>query len=121
MRLRLTLWYVAVFALSMGVIAVLFYIGLQTALLDQVDRGIQETAATEAKTSVGDFLQNGPEQVPDEASSESMIRVLGTNGQVLGGAGAFLRPSAGRPAAAGSRDRTGAERAAPPGACTRRR
>ena len=95
MRLRLTLWYVAVFALSMGVIAVLFYVGLQTALLDQVDRGIQETAATEAKTSVGDFLQNGPEQAPDEASSESMIRVLGANGQVLGGAGAFRLPSAG--------------------------
>ena len=31
MRLRLTLWYVAVFALSMGVVAVLFYVGLQSA------------------------------------------------------------------------------------------
>ena len=77
MRLRLTLWYVAVLALSTGVIAVLFYVGLETALRNQVDRGIQETAASEAKTSVGDFLQNGPEQAPDEASSESMIRVLG--------------------------------------------
>ena len=94
MRLRLTLWYVAVLALSTGVIAVLFYIGLQTALMDQVDKGIRETASTEAKTSVGDFLQNGPEQAPDEASSESMIRVLGANGQVLGGAGAFRLPAA---------------------------
>ena len=95
MRLRLTLWYVAVLALSTGVIAVLFYVGLETALRNQVDRGIQETASSEAKTSVGDFLQNGPEQAPDEASSESMIRVLGGEGQVLGGAGAFLRPRAG--------------------------
>jgi len=93
MRLRLTLWYVAVFALSMGAIAVLFYVGLQSALMDQVDKGIRETASTEAKTSVGDFLQNGPEQAPDEASSESMIRVLGADGQVLGGAGAFRLPS----------------------------
>ena len=59
LRLRLTLWYVAVLALSTGVIAVLFYLGLQSALLDQVDRGIPETASSEAKTSVGDFLQNG--------------------------------------------------------------
>ena len=93
MRLRLTLWYVAVLALSTGVIAVLFYVGLETALGNQVDSGIQETAASEAKTSVGDFLQNGPEQVPDEASSESMIRVLSAEGQVLGGAGAFSLPS----------------------------
>jgi heavy metal sensor kinase len=95
MRLRLTLWYVAVLAVSTGVIAVLFYAGLETALRTQVDRGIQETAASEAKTSVGDFLRNGPEQIPDEASSESMIRVLSSEGQVLGGAGAFRRPSAG--------------------------
>jgi len=101
MRLRLTLWYVAVLALSTAVIAVLFYIGLQNALMDQVDRGIRETAASEAKTSVGDFLQNGPQQVPDEASSESMIRVLSARGQVLGGAGAFRRPSDGRPPQAG--------------------
>ncbi len=95
MRLRLTLWYVVVLALSTGVIAVLFYAGLETALRNQVDRGIQETASSEAKTSVGDFLQNGPEQAPDEASSESMIRVLGGEGQVLGGAGAFSLPSTG--------------------------
>ena len=101
LRLRLTLWYVAVLALSIGVIAVLFYVGLETALMDQVDRGITETAASEAKTSVGDFLQNGPEQVPDEASSESMIRVLDEEGQVLGGAGAFRGPSAGRQPRAG--------------------
>ena len=101
LRLRLTLWYVAVLALSTGVIAVLFYLGLQSALLDQVDRGIQETASSEAKTSVGDFLQNGPEQAPDEASSESMIRVLSAEGQVLGGAGAFGGPGVGRPPRAG--------------------
>ena len=89
--------------------------------MDQVDRGIRETAATEAKTSVGDFLQNGPEQAPDEASSESMIRVLGADGRVLGGAGAFLLPSsAGRypcPVTPPCR-RPGK---GPPGACTRRR
>jgi len=101
MRLRLTLWYVAVLALSTGVIAVLFYVGLETALMDQVDKGIRETAASEAKTSVGDFLQTGLEQVPDEASSESMIRVLSGEGQVLGGAGAFRRPSDGRQPRAG--------------------
>ena len=101
MRLRLTLWYVAVFALSMSVIAVLFYVGLQSALMDQVDKGIRETASTEAKTSVGDFLQNGPEQAPDEASSESMIRVLGADGQVLGGAGAFRLPGTDGPPRAG--------------------
>ena len=94
LRLRLTLWYVAVLALSTGVVAVLFYLGLQTSLMDQVDRGIRETAATEAKTSVGDFLANGPQPATDEASSESMIRVLSAEGQVLGGAGAFGRPSA---------------------------
>ena len=101
MRLRLTLWYVAVLALSIGVIAVLFYAGLQTALRNQVDRGIRETASSEAKTSVGDFLQSGPEQAPDEASSESMIRVLGADGQILGGAGAFRRPPAGQQLRAG--------------------
>ena len=101
LRLRLTLWYVAVLALSTGVIAVLFYLGLQSALLDQVDRGIQETASSEAKTSVGDFLQNGPEQAPDEASSESMIRVLSAEGQVLGGGRAFGGPGVGRPPRAG--------------------
>ena len=58
LRLRLTLWYVAVLALSTGVVAVLFYVGLETALMDQVDQGIRETAITEAKTSVGDFLQD---------------------------------------------------------------
>ena len=59
LRLRLTLWYVAVLALSTGVIAVLFYVGLETALMDQLDSGIRETAVTEAKTSVGDFLPTG--------------------------------------------------------------
>ena len=101
LRLRLTLWYVAVLALSTGVIAVLFYLGLETALMDQVDRGIRETAATEAKTSVGDFLQTGAEPAPDEASSESMIRVLGAEGQILGGAGAFRQARAGRQLRAG--------------------
>jgi heavy metal sensor kinase len=92
LRLRLTLWYVAVLALSTGVIAVLFYVGLRTALMDQVDRGIRETATSEAKTSVGDFLPTGGEPMPDEASSESMIRVLSGDGRVLGGAGAFRQP-----------------------------
>lgn len=101
LRLRLTFWYVAVLALSIGVIAVLFYVGLEAALRSQVDKGIRETAATEAKTSVGDFLQNGPGQTPDEASSESMIRVLSADGQILGGAGAFHRPPAGEQPQAG--------------------
>ncbi len=101
LRLRLTLWYVAVLALSTGALAVLFYLGLRTALMDQVDSGIRETAATEAKTSVADFLDTGLEPTPDEASSESMIRVLAADGRLLGGAGAFLaaqpaqEPSAG--------------------------
>ena len=113
MRLRLTLWYVAVLALSTGVIAVLFYVGLETALMDQVDRGIQETASTEAKTSVGDFLQNGPEPAPDEASSESMIRVLSAAGPGPRRRGSVQPAECRWAAAAGSRDRAGARASAP--------
>jgi heavy metal sensor kinase len=94
LRLRLTLWYVAVLALSTGVIAVLFYLGLESALMDQVDQGIRETAVTEARTSVGDFLKAGTEPTPEEASSEAMIRVLDGAGGILGGAGAYRRPDA---------------------------
>ena len=96
LRLRLTLWYVAVLALSTGVIAVLFYVGLETALMDQLDSGIRETAVTEAKTSVGDFLPAGGEPAPEDAASESMIRVLAAGGEILGGAGAFRLPDAGK-------------------------
>ncbi len=100
LRLRLTLWYVAVFALSTGVIAVLFYMGLETALMDQLDSGIRETAVTEAKTSVGDFLPAGGEPAAKDTASESMIRVLAADGDILGGAGAFRLPdAAGQPGA----------------------
>ena len=100
LRLRLTLWYVAVLALSTSVIAVLFYVGLEAALMDQLDSGIRETAVTEAKTSVGDFLATGGEPAPPDAASESMIRVLAADGDILGGAGAFRLPgAAGRPGA----------------------
>ena len=75
-------------------VAVLFYVGLETALLDQVDQGIRETAVTEAKTSVGDFLKTGAEQTAEETSSEAMIRVLDEAGGILGGAGAYRRPDA---------------------------
>ena len=101
LRLRLTLWYVLILALSTGVIAVLFYVGLETALMDQLDQGIRETAVTEAKTSVGDFLQAGAEAAPEEAASESMIRVLSAGGDILGGSGAFRSPAVGDPPAAG--------------------
>jgi heavy metal sensor kinase len=94
LRLRLTLWYVAILALSTGVVAVLFYVGLETALLDQVGQGIRETAITEAKTSVGDFLKTGAEQTAEDATSEAMIRVLDEAGGILGGAGAYRRPTA---------------------------
>ena len=121
MRLRLTLWYVAVLALSTGVIAVLFYVGLETALRNQVDRGIQETAETEAKTSVGDFLQNGPEPAPDEASSESMIRVLERRrpGPRRCGSVPSTRRRDGSPGRASRPCRRPG--IAPPGACTPRR
>ena len=100
LRLRLTLWYVAVLALSTGIIAVLFYVGLEAALMDQLDRGVRETAVTEARTSVGDFLPAGGEPAPEDAASESMIRVLAAGGDILGGAGAFRVPAAtGRPGA----------------------
>ena len=101
LRLRLTLWYVAVLALSTGIIAVLFYVGLETALMDQLDSGIRETAVTEAKTSVGDFLPAGGEPAPEDAASESMIRVLAAGGDILGGAGAFRRPDAAEAPGAG--------------------
>jgi heavy metal sensor kinase len=93
LRLRLTLWYVAVLALSTGVIAVLLYVGLRTALMDQVDSGIRETVLTEAKTSVGDFLQTGTEPDPGEAANEFMIRLLSGPGIILGGTGAFTQPA----------------------------
>jgi heavy metal sensor kinase len=94
LRLRLTFWYVAVLALSTGVIAVLFYLGLESALMNQVDQGIRETAVTEAKTSVGDFLEPAAGQTAEELSSEAMIRVLDRTGGILGGAGAYRRPEA---------------------------
>jgi heavy metal sensor kinase len=97
LRLRLTLWYTAVFAVSVAVIGTLFYLGLQSALLDQVDKGIRETAVTEAATSVGDFLQ--PAQAAEEMSDEALIRVLDSRGAVLGGAGAFERAPAPEPQA----------------------
>jgi heavy metal sensor kinase len=110
LRLRLTLWYVAVLALSTGIIAVLFFVGLETALMDQLDSGIRETAVTEAKTSVGDFLPAGEEPAPQDAASESMIRVLAADGAILGGAGAFRLPDA------GGRPGTGFATVAAPGA-----
>jgi heavy metal sensor kinase len=90
-----------VLALSTAVVAVLFYLGLETALMNQVDSGIRETAVTEARTSVGDFLAGGPGSATDETSSESMIRVLAADGRILGGAGAFRRPSPAGPPESG--------------------
>jgi heavy metal sensor kinase len=113
LRLRLTLWYVAILALSTGVIAVLFYVGLESALMDQVDQGVRETAVTEARTSVGDFLDAGAGQTPEESSSEAMIRVLDEAGGILGGAGAYRRPDA------DTRPRPGYASVAEPGAGAR--
>ena len=87
--------------------------------MDQLDQGIRETAVTEARTSVGDFLQAGAEEAPEEAASESMIRVLSASGDILGGSGAFRSPAVGDSPRAGLAT-VASPGAAPTGACTPR-
>jgi heavy metal sensor kinase len=82
---------VAILALSMSSLAFFLYLGQANALLEQVDSGIREIAATEARTSIRDFLEGSYFGGEVEEESEFMLRLLTNDGTLIDGTGAFRR------------------------------